>query len=636
MVEFAGIISKSTLEGMTQEIEQMLSVMSLPATDHKKFLSVDQNTAFGQTSLPIESEFNQNYMIGVQGEINNFPEIKQKLLDKGQVVESEDPSALLILAYQTWGPTFLSLLNGGFILFIFDRREKKLLIGRDKIGSHRIYWGRFSNTFVFASLLKGLLASRFVPQHPCLESIASYFYLGYFPQDKTPIVNLNCLLPGYYLMVDSDVNVILNKYWSFQDSGKVKDNTNLDEVSERLNHLLIQAIEKSNPKNEDMTSYLHGDIGSAALAHYMNKMSPKKSSCFSNDFEGQANSYMPYAQRVSDSFQLPFEKEELKFSDLFNELSQIVWHLDEPIADPSSVLIWNMAKNLKGRTKKLYTSLGCSEFLGIHLGNSSLSYKPLFLWFLKLSSPLFTRVGIPLLSKVSKQAALSSLRFFQKDFWATEYMEQNALYSSSALKKMAPDLYKQFDLGIYIHQTYQYLKYIHSQNFDIADYSFYDAETTLCNYSLIQYQNILLSHDIDLHCPFLDEDLVHFLIHTPEVFKSHGKSPALPLQKILQESLSQEDLNYEYQKGNHYLDDWLQNPEIEEIYQFLFNGTLCESGIISEKGLRDTFKKRNLDSRAFEKLWSILVLEVWFKLFINRPVYTYPEKDTLIDPSKKL
>jgi len=202
MVEFAGIISKNSLKGMPEEIEQMLSVMSLPETDQKNFLSENQNTAFGQTALPIESEFNKNYIIGVQGEINNFSEIKQKLIDKGQIVENEDPSNLLILAYQTWGPTFLSLLNGGFILFIYDRKQKTLLIGRDKIGSHRIYWGRFSNTFVFASLLKGLLASRFVPQHPCLESIASYFYLGYFPQDKTPIVNVNCLLPGYYLIVD--------------------------------------------------------------------------------------------------------------------------------------------------------------------------------------------------------------------------------------------------------------------------------------------------------------------------------------------------------------------------------------------------------------------------------------------------
>jgi len=214
-------------------------------------------------------------------------------------------------------------------------------------------------------------------------------------------------------------------------------------------------------------------------------------------------------------------------------------------------------------------------------------------------------------------------------------MEQNALYNSSALKKVAPDLYKRFDLGIYIHQTYQYLKYIHSQKFDIADYSFYDAETTLCNYSLIQYQNILLSQGIDLHCPFLDEDVFHFLIHTPEVFKSDGKIPALPLQKILQGNLPQDDLNYEYQKGSYTLDNWVQNPELEEVYQFLFNGTLCESGIISEKGLRDTFQRRNLNSKTFEKLWSILILEVWFKLFINRPVYTYPEKGSLIDPSKK-
>lgn len=629
MVQFAGIIRLQPTESLDHEVKKMLSIMALPKTQVKGHLAQHQNCLLGQTEFPFKATTDQNYLIGLQGSIYNLPQLKEKLLSKGHLIEEDSPEALLILAYQAWGPDFLSSIDGRFVVMIYDKRRKKLFLGRDRIGSHRLYWGRTEGTFLFASRLKGLLASKYVPQRPCIESIASYFYLGYFPQDKTPIVNLNCLLPGYYLWVDHELNINIAKYWNFQNHQKEAPSQTVEEVSARLDQLLIQALEKRNPNKEPFHLYLQGDIGSTALAHYAQKLAPVQT--YANEFEGESISSMPYLERVTSSLHLPFEKNSFRPDNLIEDLSEVVWHLDEPIADPNSLLVWDMAKRLSGKTNSIFTSLGCAEFLGLHPGNTALYYQPLFTWFIQLASPAILKYGIPFVSKMSKKSALSLLRFFQKDLWAYEYMKQNCLYDQQLLKMVAPDLYPHFDFGVYVQQTFQYLKYIHSQKFNVTDYFFYDAETTLSNFLIIQYQNLFSAHDIKLFAPYLDMDLFLFLLHTPESLKSRRKRPALPLQHLLKDQLTAQELSYMHTVGPHYLSSWIDNPRLKEIFSLLSQGTLAESGIISQKGIESFVKKIHLYGRPFEKLWAILVLEVWFKLFVNRPVHTYPTSEPLVD-----
>jgi asparagine synthase (glutamine-hydrolysing) len=635
MSHFAGIICQEPRDDLLNQMEKMLCVMDLPNLSIGSFVDSTPYAAFGMTKQPFSKGSNENFIVGFSGTLHNINAIKLKLIDHGQILEQETQTEILILAYQTWGPDFIEALDGSFVFFLYHKKEKKLFLGRDKLGSHRIYWGQFGNIFIFATALKGVLSTKFVPQRPCLDSIASYFYLGYFPQDKTPIANLNSLLPAYYLQVNRDIQVIVDKYWSFKTQNISSEANSPDEVAKKLDDLLQRAIEKRNPEKKPMHCFMQGDIGSTSIAYYAKKLCPDGTFGHSLDFEGLSSSYLPVVESLSQTLQIPLDQSQINSSLLLDNLSQMVWNLDEPISDPNSVLIWNLAQKLKGKTHSLYCSLGAKEFLGIHLGNTSLGYEPLLLWFLELLSPLVLRLGVPLLSKINKSYAFNALRFFQSDFWALEYIKQNSFFKVKELKKIAPALYKRFDFATYIQQTYQYLKYIHSQNFDLNDYLSYDAEMTLSNYLLVQYQNLMRSADINVINPFLDQDVFQFLLHTPEHLKSRRNNQAIPLQKILSPVLSKHQLAYDYQRDLHSMDASNWNKEIQNLVKILSRGTLCESGLISQRGFIQEYTKGGKGCLKFRNLWSILILEIWFKLFVNRPVYSYPNSGSLVEYLQK-
>ncbi|MCH9633366.1 MAG: putative asparagine synthetase [glutamine-hydrolyzing] [Chlamydiae bacterium] len=606
------------------EMKEMLNVMSLPHSDKKKYQLRHENHLFGQTDTNFLEGQNKYFTLGFQGHINNLPELKDKLLENGQLVESSELVDLLITAFQTWGAEFLAFLKGSFTLFLFDKKAKTLLLARDKIGTHRVYWGRFEKTFVFASLLKGLLASKFAPQQPCMESIASYLYLGYFPQDKTPIQNLNCLLPGYYLILDSEHNTYLHKYWSFK---KDSSPLTLKDTCDEMDHLLFQAVKRTSYNETQKACYLRGDLGSASLAYYLNKANNNPLLCCASSFEGEENSSSSLNEKIATQLGGSLESETLTHASLLEQLREMVWHLDEPVANPECLLIWACAKKMRGKASEVYTSLGCDEFINSQLVNTSQYKHSFFHNCIQFIRPFSIRFGVPLLDKINKRSAFAALRFFQKNFWYSNYVNQNALFNSSELMKIAPEVFKHFNYDIYLRQTYQYHKHLHSQKLNKNEPIHYEAETTLCNFSILQHQNIFKSENISVHSPFLDEDLFSFLIHMPESMKLEKDRSSTILESLMKENFNKENLQEHKQTHHDFLRNWFQNSTSSNVFEFITHGTLCESGLISKKELQKLFLHKKLSDKQVDKIWSILVLEIWFNIFINRPIHSYPSSN---------
>ena len=630
MNKIAGIITTTYLD-TPKEMQRMLRSMALPSAPKESGLFQYENFTLGHTESNLFYNLSQTHYLLLDGEINNGPQIKQRLLDAGQMIVSDKIEDLLILSYQTWGEDSFRYANGAFIIVIFDKNQRKIVIGRDRLGSKTLFWTRIGNHFIFASKLKGLLAASIVPQVPDLNSISSYFFLGYFAQDKTPIANVNRLLPGYYIEINENENIVINKYWNFSnlsfDTSKYKE----EEVYTKIDRLLLDAIKNRKDFKNQICFLNNGDIGSATIAKHLKKVYPASNKSFSISFEGQFDKSSPYIQKYCNQFGFTNTDIKVKPEDMLSEIQQLVWHLDEPIADPQAISIWNLAKKLKGTHTSIYSSLGSSEFLGSHMGQNSLSYEPLFLWFLYLSKPFLLKGAIPLMGKIDRKLSLKALRFFQRDFWSVEYLKQQALFSPRTLKKIAPKLKGLFDLNLFLQQSYQHLKFILYQNFQVEDYLFYDAETTLSNRLLIQHENLFEAHGIKFYTPFLDFDFLEYIIGVPEPFKSRGKKGGLPLYKILEPDLKPEQIcNFE-QRSPWFLNHWFNHPKIRDMFMLLTKGVLVESEIINKKNLEAVLGAKPWKVHQFERMWSILVLEIWFNLFVNNPIYNYPKAEPVRD-----
>lgn len=630
MAKIAGIITQHNTRG-PHEIHNILSAMALPKQLRDNGMIQFRNFSLGSAGSTLHYNPSQTHYLAWEGGIHNEAEIKQKLIDAGQKVTSDRIEDLIIYSYQTWGSDFFKHLNGAFIIAIFDKNLKKIVIGRDRMGCRTLFWAKTPRAFLFASQLKGLLASSLIPQRPDLASISSYFFLGYFAQDRTPVKQVNRLLPGYFIEINEDENILINKYWSFAnlnfDTSKYQEN----QVKEDIDQLMKVAL-KRRSKIEGGACVLNtGDIGSTTLLKYVRNAFPETKSSFSIEFDGHKNTLQPFAQSSAQKF--GFENKELKIhpEEMVSELQQIIWHLDEPIADPYVVGIWKLAKEIRPHCKAIFSPLGSHEFLGSHMGQYTLSYEPLFLWLLYLSKPAFLKGVVPVLKVLNKTVSLKGHRFYQKDFWSFEYMKQQALFSRRSLKRVAPQLNGLFDLNLFLQQSYQYLKYILYQNLEVEDYLFFDAETALSNRLLVQYENLFQALGINFYSPYLDKDFLEYFIQLPEQFKSRGRKGGLPLYQLLKPELSEDQIGNFETRSAWFLSHWLQNPQMREVFKFLESGVLVESDIIDGNELRRALNQNKWKFHQFERMWAILILEIWFNLFINNPITRYPKEESLND-----
>lgn len=627
MAKIAGIITQNNVQG-PQEMHHILSAMALPKHMNENGMIQFRNFSLGIAGSVLHYNPAQTHYLAWEGEINNLSEIKDKLIEAGQKVVSERAEDLIIFCYQTWGKEFFKLLNGAFVIAIFDKNNKKIILGRDRVGCRTLFWAKTSTAFVFASQLKGLLASTLITQRPDLASISSYFFLGYFAQDRTPVKQVNRLLPGYFIEINEDENILINKYWSFTnlnfDTSKYQEN----QVKEEMDHLLQLSLQRRKIEGEACILNT-GDIGSTALLKYARNAYPQIKSSVSIQFDGHKNPLKPFTESSAKAF--GFENKEIYIhpEEMVHELQQIIWHLDEPIADPYVVGIWKLGKEILPHCKAIYSSIGSQEFLGSHMGQYTLSYEPLFLWLLYLSKPAFLKGVVPVLKVLNKKLSLRGHRFYQKDFWSLEYMKQQALFSKRSLRRIAPQLNGLFDLNLFLQQSYQYLKFILYQNFQVEDYLFFDAETSLSNRLLIQYENLFQALGIKFYSPYLDSDFIEYFIQLPEQYKSRGKKGALPLYELLQPELPEDRIGNFENRSAWFLSHWLQNPRMKEIFKLLESGVLVESNIINPRALRTVLKQNKWKYHQFERMWALLILEVWFNLFINNPITKFPKEESI-------
>ncbi len=635
MGKFAGIVSGSFIH-LEQELQRMLTAMSLPKPLEKPSILKIENVIIGATGSHFFSNSTKTLYIGIDGFILNLQEVKQELERAGQVITSDKEEDILILSYLTWGQHAFRYFSGPFVITVFDVKQKKITIARDRLGTRSLFWGKVGPNVLFSTHLKGVLCSSLIAQTPDLSSITSYFFLGYFPQDKTPIRNINRLHPGHFLEINQDGDISINKYWSFKDIDRDHLKLSQEEVNEKTAYYLKNAVQKRLNFSSNVACLLTSDLGSTSIAHYLKSLHSNKIKSFSFDFDGTKRLTANYTQRDASHYGFEHQNHLTTPDNIFDNLQHIIWHLDEPIADPNAAGIWKAAQWAQQNSCDIFSALGSLELLGGQLGHGEIPYEPLYLWFLYLTKPIFLKAIIPGISSINKKTSLNMLRFFQRDFWAYEYVQQQSLFSLRSLKKVAPALDGLFDVHLFLQQSYQYLKFILSQNFSIEDYLFFDAETSLSNRLLFQYEKLFESFNVNFFSPFFDRDFVDYMLQIPESFKFKGKKFGTPLYDLLQKDFKAEELLNFQDRNPWFLSNWMNHPKVKSIFNMLPKGVLVESNIINGENLKKVLDKGVWKYHQFERLWAILVLEIWFHLFVNNPIYSYPEEGQSLEDFLKI
>src|SRR5690242_696800 len=148
----------------------------------------------------------------LNGEIYNYPELRAELLQRGHVFTTKSDTEAIVHAYEDFGESCFSKLRGMFSIALWDSRQRKLVLARDRVGKKPLFYFNSGKQILFGSELKALLAAGTVPRTMDARAVSDYFSLGYIPAPKTIYQGVSKVLPGHYLVASSG-NVRTARYW---------------------------------------------------------------------------------------------------------------------------------------------------------------------------------------------------------------------------------------------------------------------------------------------------------------------------------------------------------------------------------------------------------------------------------------
>lgn len=616
MAAITGVIYPDIFQ-MKDILESMMHALSHRGADSWD-TCVYKNIKLGCRGTTIENDEKNNISAIIDGHIYNHKELKAELKNAGCPLSQVSDARLVVEAYKIWGEDFPTKIEGNFAIVVLDRSEESLTLVRDRIGKKPMYWYFDQDQFIFASELKALLASGFVPQTPALDTFAAYLTLGYFPQDMTPISRVNKLLPAHYLHYSFTQGITIRSYWSYSSCFTKSLNSSPKVIIQELDEMLWEATKQRLDESKNVGCFVSGGLGSASTAYYVKNIVPEKDiHAFTAGFQGQNDEDVEAAEICAQTLGIPHVKRWITPQNFLDEFVMIAWHLDEPLADHTVVSTWELAKIAAPYTKNVFSGMGSDEFVAGHsrysIAERSLAFSTQLKHYIH---PFLRNFFFPFLNFFSKSSVYHLLKEVRSNPWQSEYLEDNVLFHRDELSKAFPTLKGLFDTDIMLRK-FNNISRIQSM---LSTLMYIDVKTRLPECYILQYDRLTAAHGLDWNAPFFDRKIIEYLAAIPEPLYLREFETASYLKAIAEKIYPPEIVNKPKKTRRNFLRPWLDISELKTAFHMLLQGTLVETGLISQNWLREKTASPKTMHESFDLLWAVLALEVWFRLFINFPV----------------
>jgi asparagine synthase (glutamine-hydrolysing) len=303
-------------------------------------------------------------VVGMQnGELYNHAEIRDRLRSEGHSFRSRCDTEILPHLYERYGPAFPARLRGMWGLAVWDATRRRAVISRDRLGIKPIYYAEVGDLLVFASELKSLLASGIVPFDLDYEAIDVYLTFGFFVGPRTPLRHVKKLEPGQSLVVDPD-GVRIDQYWQHPEPAPDRS-LSLDDAAEGLLERLEHSVRLRLMSDVPLGAMLSGGLDSSLITALMARNMSEPVQTFSIAFrEDAVGNELEDARSVSRELGTDHHEIEMSYADQLVDLEQLVWHLDEPMADISSLGVLALSGLASKHVTVALSGQGADELLG--------------------------------------------------------------------------------------------------------------------------------------------------------------------------------------------------------------------------------------------------------------------------------
>jgi len=556
------------------------------------------------------------------GEIYNFHQLRKELQDQGHTFTTACDTEVIVHLYEQYGTNCVQKLRGMFAFALWDQRQRKLLLARDRIGQKPLYYHYDGQRLLFASELKALLQVPALPRELDPEALDNYLTLGYVPAPGCILRGFSKLPPACTLSLQADKGSTQPQpqpYWQLPETCDYPGS--YDQAKERLRTLLTEAAVMRTIADVPLGVLLSGGIDSSIVTALLAQESGRPLRTFTINFDDPKFSEARYARLVAEKYNTEHHELHLKPSCL-DVLDTIVEHFDEPFADSSAIPTYQVCRLARQHVTVALTGdggdesfLGYQRYQGVRLAEKlpQLARKMLG-WKIwqrlpssRFKSPLrrFQRFSAGLAGSMG-QTYLNWLTLFDAKHRSRLYTKGFA----ESVRQSRPTGYAEQLVRLFEQQSGGLGQLGAAGRVDTLSYLPGDILTKID----------LASMAVSLECrsPFLDHKVIEFAARLPAQWKLAHFQRKHILKDAFSSMLPRAILHRSKMGFAVPLDRWFRG-ELREL--------LCDSLRSVNARSRNWFNAdtveqlltEHLSGRAefSQQLWALLVLELWAKRYLN-------------------
>lgn len=295
------------------------------------------------------------------GEIYNHVALRESLQQRGHQLRSRCDTEVLPHLYEEHGTAMVDHVRGMFAFAVWDRDRRRGVLVRDRLGIKPLYWARRGDVVLFSSELKSLLASGLVEPELDGEAVAAYLALGYIPEPMTPLRGVHKLRPGERLVV-ADGEIRLEQWWTYP-TPDAEEGRSAGEWAEEVREALRRSVRERLMSDVPLGAMLSGGLDSSLIVALMAEAMDRPVDTFSVGF-ADGPSELDDARRVAARLGATHHELEVSTAPDVATLERLAWHLDEPLADLSSLGFLALCELARQRVTVALSGQGADELFG--------------------------------------------------------------------------------------------------------------------------------------------------------------------------------------------------------------------------------------------------------------------------------
>lgn len=566
------------------------------------------------------SNVDQSVWIVYNGEIYNFPELREELIKKGYFFKSRSDTEVLLHLYEEEDIKCLSRLVGMFAFVIVDYRKNRLFAARDHFGIKPFYYFFDREQLCFASEIKALLENPKIKREANFRQIRNYLTFQFSLNEETFFKNIYRLLPGHYLSypLNSEGSPKIIPYWSL-DFSKLQDIT-LEDAKNRLRELLRDSIRLQLRSDVPLGSHLSGGLDSTVISCLASQVLGEPLKNFTGTFKDYPGyDETLYAKEVCRYTNAEYHEISPTPRDFTDSISQIIYYLDEPTAGPGSFPQYFVSKIAAQHVKVVLGGQGGDEIYGGY-ARYLIAYLEECLKgaIFETQTPEDTRFVVTFESILPNLPILKEYVPLMKHFWKEDFFEETSLRYFRLLNRqnelvhvLNPDMMGQKG-EITPYEAFKQLFDFLPESSLINKMIHFDTKTILP--ALLHVEDrVSMAHSIESRVPLLDHRLAEFMATIPPKIKFEGGRTKHLFRQTVVPFIPSMVANRKDKKGFPVpLVEWLKGPLNGFAQEILLGKKARERGIYDPEKLERALAT---EPKFGRQVWGLMNLELWFQQF---------------------